>query len=221
MNFIALSILMTSWLTSLIYHIKESKPNKLFSFAIFLLVTFIIEITGAYLSSKVISTIPLYNIFTTFEFLFYIYTIRQFIHHPIAKKIFIYIIVVYGLAAFINIFFIQGIMVFHTITYAAGCLVVVFCAVYYFFEILFRPTPVTLVRMPDFWICSGLLFFYAVSFPIYGFTNFVMSLPHTLLKNFNLFIQILNIILYTMFSIAFLCRFKVTKSPLSLYLEPY
>ena len=127
----------------------------------------------------------------------------------------------YGLAALINIFFIQGIMVFHTITYAAGCLVVVFCCAYYFFETLLRPTPVTLVRMPDFWICSGLLFYYAVSFPIYGFVNFIYSLPHALLRNFNLFIQILNIILYTMFSIAFLCRFRVTKSPLSLSLEPY
>lgn len=210
-----------SFLTSLLFLIKQPKSNKLAYFTLFLFITLLVEFSGNYLSSKNISNTPLYNIFTSIEFIFYIYTIRQFIHRPIAKKIFIYIIVVYGLAAFINIFFIQGIMVFHTITYAAGCLVVVFCAVYYFFEILFRPTPVTLVRMPDFWICSGLLFFYAVSFPIYGFTNFVMSLPQALLRNFNLFIQILNIILYTMFSIAFLCRFKVTKSPLSLSLVPY
>lgn len=210
-----------SFLTSLLYFIKQPKPNKLAYFTLFLFITLTVEFSGNYLSSKNISNLPLYNIFTTAEFIFYIYTIRQFIELPLAKKIFVYTILAYGLAAFINIFLIQGIMVFHTITYAIGCLVIVFCAVYYFYEILFRPTPVSLVRMPDFWICSGLLFYYAVSFPIYGFVNFIYILPHALLKNFNLFIQILNIILYTMFSIAFLCRFKVTKSPLSLYLEPY
>ncbi len=218
---IGVYILALSCVVSIIYLLKQHKPNKLRFFTFFLLATLIVELTANYLSSKDISNLPLYNIFTTFEFIFYIFTIRQFIHRPLGRKIFLYTMVAYGLAAFINIFLIQGIMVFHTITYAIGCLVIVFCAVYYFYEILFRPTPVTLVRMPDFWICSGLLFYYAVSFPIYGFTNFVMSLPHALLKNFNLFIQILNIILYTMFSIAFLCRFKVTKSPLSLSLVPY
>ncbi len=210
-----------SFLTSLFFFIKQPKPNKLVFFSLFLLLTLIIEFTANYLSAKNISNTPLYNIFTSLEFIFYIYTIRLFIQRSLAKKIFVYAMAAYGLAALINIFFIQGIMVFHTITYAAGCLVVVFCCAYYFFETLLRPTPVILVRMPDFWICSGLLFFYAVSFPIYGFTNFVMGLPHALLRNFNLFIQILNIILYTMFSIAFLCRFRVTKSPLSLSLEPY
>lgn len=210
-----------SFLTSLLFLIKQPKPNKLAYFTLFLFITLSVEFSGNYLSSKNISNTPLYNIFTSVEFIFYIYMIRKFIQRPLAKKIFVYAMLAYGLAAFINIFLIQGIMVFHTITYAIGCLVIVFCAVYYFYETLFRPTPVTLVRMPDFWICSGLLFYYAVSFPIYGFTNFVMSLPHALLKNFNLFIQILNIILYTMFSIAFLCRFKVTKSPLSLSLVPY
>ncbi|MGC8751466.1 hypothetical protein, partial [Hydrotalea sp.] len=139
----------------------------------------------------------------------------------LAKKIMVGVMVSYGFAAFMNIFIIQGLYVFHTITYAAGCLLMVFCCAYYFIETILQPTPVTLVHMPDFWICSGLLFYYAVSFPIYGFVNFVNSLPGAILRNFNLFIQILNIILYTMFSIAFLCRFKVTKSPLSLYLEPY
>jgi hypothetical protein len=131
------------------------------------------------------------------------------------------LMIAYFVAAMVNIFFVQGINAFHSVTYAAGCLLIVFCCAYYFIETLLKPTPVTLVRMPDFWICSGLLFYYAVSFPIYGFVNFVYSLPSAILRNFNLFIQILNIILYTMFSIAFLCRFKVTKSPLSLYLEPY
>lgn len=210
-----------SFICSLLYSLKIPKPNKLIYFTFFLFLTLIIEFAANLLSSKNISNLPLYNFFTAFEFVFYIYTIRQFIHQPIAKKIFVGLMVAYFTAAMVNIFFIQGINAFHSVTYAAGCLLMVFCCAYYFIETLMQPTPVTLVRMPDFWICSGLMFFYAVSFPIYGFTNFVMSLPQALLRNFNIFIQILNIILYTMFSIAFLCRFKVTKSPLSLYLEPY
>ena len=214
-------VIALSFLFSLLYFLKHPRHNKLAFFSLFLLATLLIELTANYLSAKNLSNLPLYNVFTVIEFIFYIFTIRQFIRRPLAKKIFIVLMVAYGLAAGTNIFLIQGIQVFHTVTYAAGCLLVVLCCAYYFVEILFRPTPVTLVRMPDFWICSGLLFYYAVSFPIYGFVNFVNSLPHALLKNFNLFIQILNIILYTMFSIAFLCRFKVTKSPLSLSLEPY
>ena len=213
--------ILIAFLASFLYFIYDKKNKPLKLFGIFLFISFIIELTNLYLSLKNISNVLLYDFFTTFEFIFYIFIIREFLHHTLAKKIYLFIIYSYLIAALVNIFLIQGIHKFHTITYALGCLIIVFCCAYYFLETLLKPTPVTLVRMPDFWICSGLLFFYAVSFPIYGFTNFVMSLPGAFLRNFNLFIQILNIILYTMFSIAFLCRFKVTKSPLSLYLEPY
>jgi hypothetical protein len=221
MHSFALLVLIISLLGSLLYNFKASKNNRIIFFSVFLYLSFIVEIIGLYLSTKVISTIPLYNFFTAFEFIFDVFILHQFIHQPIAKKIFIGLMIAYFVAAMVNLFFVQGINAFHSVTYAAGCLLIVFCCAYYIIETLLKPTPVTLVRMPDFWICSALLFYYAVSFPIYGFANLVYSLPSSILRKFNLFIQILNIILYTMFSIAFLCRFKVTKSPLSLYLEPY
>jgi|YelNatPaOPRAMG01_1025707.scaffolds.fasta_scaffold00066_8 hypothetical protein len=218
---IGVYFILFSLISSIIYLILEKKISPISSISFFLLVTLIIELVANHRSHQNKSNIEIYNIYIFLNFLFFINLIKQFTTKKIAKKIFNIIIFLYLIFSFVIIFLIQGIHKFGTIAYAVGCILIVFGCAYYFIEILLRPTPVTLVRNPEFWVCSGLFFFYAVSFPIYGFTNFVMSLPSAFLRNFNLFIQILNIILYTMFSIAFLCRFKVTKSPLSLYLEPY
>jgi hypothetical protein len=112
----------------------------------------------------------------------------------------------------LNILFIQKINNFHTVTYSlAGVLVVAFC-VFYFFELFQRPQSINLSRNPDFWICSGLLFYFSCTFPIYGMANSIRTFPLFILNNLNTIFNVLDILLYTSLTIAFLCRLRTRKS---------
>ncbi len=103
---------------------------------------------------------------------------------------------------------------FHTMTYCLGCLLIVIFCIYYFWELFQAPNSINLTRQPAFWICSGLLFYYACTFPIYGMLNFIdpahpdMSLANKLVT-MSTFIYIF---LFLSFTIAFLCRLKTRKS---------
>jgi hypothetical protein len=93
---------------------------------------------------------------------------------------------------------------FHTVTYSLGCLAVVSACFYYFFELFRLPKSVKLIRNPAFWICSGLLFFYCCGFPLYAFIS-LWNRVRWVINSFGSIITILNIFLYSLFTIALLC----------------
>jgi hypothetical protein len=181
-------------------------------FPFFLMLSFLVEIIGEMRNNRGLNTLIVYNLFNTIEFSFYIWMIREIIQNGKAKKIIFYILLIYPIVDLINIFFVQGTRHFHTLTYSLGCLLVVLLCIYYFFELFQAPNSVNLARQPAFWICTGLLFFYCCSFPIFGLSNFLQSLPRVFRRNMITIIILLNVFLYSMFTLAFLCRFRITKS---------
>ncbi|MDE3236621.1 MAG: hypothetical protein KGO81_11750 [Bacteroidota bacterium] len=213
-------ISLISLLISLIIGIYSapSHNKKLYTkvFPGFLFISLLVEIISVYRNWKHLNTIFIYNIFTVIEFSFYLWLIFEIINKKRAKKIIGFAIGFYFITAAINIFFIQGLHHFHTLTYSLGCLLIVAACIYYFYELFERPHFINLLKEPPFWICTGLMFFYTCSFPIYGLSNLLLSLPKIFIKNIGTFIILLNVFLYTMFTIAFLCKIKVRKSSLSL-----
>ncbi len=181
-------------------------------FPLFLLLTVVVIFIANYLSAHNGNNTVLYNFFGAFEFCFYFFVLYRIIQKELMKKIVFWILCIYPVLALINIFFIQGLNSFHSITYALGCLLIVTICVYYFLELFQLDHSVNLARQPAFWICSGLLFFYACTFPIFGLLNFLRSLPYVILKNLETIIDLLNIFLYSSFTIAFLCRLRTRKS---------
>jgi len=210
MEFISLIIESICFLVSLTLFFQGSIPKYLKTFPFFLLVTIIIEIIGKILANERVNATMMYNVFTTFEFIFYLYILRGIIYKVKVKKIILWLIVIYPVLVLINIIFFQT-ETFHTNTYALGCLLIVAACIYYFLELFQSTHSVNLVREPAFWICSGLLFFYTCSFPMVGLWNHLPGLPRIILKNLNTVIHFLNILLYSLFSIAFLCRIRFRK----------
>jgi hypothetical protein len=180
----------------------------------FLLATILVEIWALYLGSMGKNNLTLYNFFTVFEFCFYLWIINLIINQKKMKRTIRVSIIFYVFAATTNILFIQKLKTFHTITYAFGCLLIVLFCIYYFFELFRLPKSVKLKNTPAFWICSGLLFFYCCGFPLYGFVNYWSGIK-IIAKNFDKIFAILNIFLYSLFTIAFLCirTRKYTLSP--------
>ncbi len=171
----------------------------------FLLATFIAEWYGAYLSDTNQSNIMVYNSFSIVEFCFYLVVLSFIVSSPLAKTVIRITAIIYPFTAVANILFFQGKESFHTITYSIGCLIIVLVCVYYFLELFRFPKFVKLTRIPAFWICSGLLFFYCCGFPLFAFVNF-WGRVSWVINNLDSIITIINIFLYTLFIIAFLCN---------------
>jgi len=198
--------IVVSFLVSLSVYFK-SKGSYLYLklFPPFLLTTLIIEAFGSYLYSIGKNNLTLYNFFTAFEFLFYFWVISLVINNINMKRIIRTTAILYFFIAVINTLFIQKMKTFHTITYSLGCLLVVLFCIYYFLELFRIPQSVKLKNNPAFWICSGLLFFYCCGFPLYGLINYWSDISKLVVRNFGEIVTILNIFLYTLFTIAFLC----------------
>jgi hypothetical protein len=182
----------------------RNSPLYLRIFPPFLLATLGVELYGAYELSLGNNNLWMYNFFTAFEFCFYLWMLSYIITSKAMKKVVRVTIPIYAVIATINIIFIQGLDRFHITSYSLGCLVIVIVCNYYFFELFRLPKSVDLKANPAFWICSGLLFFYCVSFPLYGFIReWAKYILFT--KNFDAIVTMLNICLYTLFTIGFLC----------------
>jgi len=200
--FIALSFLAS--LRTFILPPQKDRYLKLFP--PFLFLTLVAEIVGQYMSHKRQINAVLYNPFSVFEFCFYFWIISLLVKNKGIKKIIRIAMIVYAIAAIINIGWIQGIKTFHTNSYGLGCLLIVACCIYYFLELFRTRQNTKLIRNPAFWICSGLLIFYCCTFPLIGLLEYWSNMPRVLIDNFKLIVDSLNILLYTFFTIAFLCN---------------
>ncbi len=191
---------------------RKETPMYIRVFPFFLALTALVEIIGWQLSDNNANTTLLYNVFTTLEFIFYFWMLRQVIRQKVARRIILFFILLYPVVAGLDI--LRGLSAhrFHSETYALGCFLVAAICIFYFLELFVLPHSVSLVREPAFWICSGLLFFYSCSFPIFGYVNFLNRLPVVIQLNLGVILDLLNILLYSLFAISFLCRYKVRKS---------
>ena len=205
-----------SFFSSIVVFFRDSS-NYLYLklFTPFLFLTLLAELLGFYLGSIGKHNAYVYNFFSTFEFCFYLWVLSLIIQNRYVRKAIRIIIVLYILIAVANILFIQKVTKFHTVTYSLGCLLIVSFCIYYFFELFKFLQPVKLQNNPAFWICSGLLFFYCCGFPLYGLINSWASISTLVVYNFEKIVTILNIFLYSLFTIAFLCTKKknYTSSP--------
>lgn len=206
------TIIVVSFLASLTVYFQVNIQPYLRMFPLFLLLTLVIEVISQYLISHKRQPTILYSFFTSFEFIFYLYTIREIVHSRRMKKYILISIWFFILALVMNFLFLQQIHSFSSLTYSVGCLLIASGSVYYFYELFQEPHAINLVHQPAFWICSGLLFFYSCTFPIYGVLNLIRNAPDIIKVNIRWIIILLNVFLYSSFTIAFLCRLRTRKS---------
>ncbi len=205
--FIALSMIV-----GFIALIQKRIPHRLWLFPYFLVLTLVVEILGWQLSEKGKHNADLYNFFSLSAFTYYMYLIMEVVYSKKAKRIILYVMSIYVVISLINILFIQKIHSFHTMTYSLGCFLIVVIAIYYFYELLQVPRSINLKREPSFWIVAGLLFFYICTLPILGVLNYLFSFPGVIGRSLEDIIAILNALLYSLFTIGFLCRINFRRS---------
>ena len=196
---------------SLFLFFKRQVPLYLLAFSPFIAIDTSISLLTTYLASKSIHTIPIVNALTTFEFCFYIWVCRSIINNAFVKRMCLVTLIAFPIAVVFNIFFLQGINNFHTLTYSIGSLILISLSIYYFFELFQTQHAIRLAKEPGFWIASGLLFYYSVSFPLYVSINLMKSFPVTLGNVIGIICSLMNFILYSLFCIAILCKIQIRK----------
>ena len=195
------------------FRLAWPRPYRMFS--LFLAGTFIMELLAIswklWLHQSVFwnyskSNVWIYNIYYIPEYLFYF----LFYYNVLGKKainfkVFLFICSFYLLGSISNIFFIQGIFQLDTYTIMAGNVGVLLFSLLYFKHELQRATTSNVLKDSLFWISTGAFIFHTVSLPYFIFINYLSRANLNLaIVLFNI-LFVLNIIMHSMYLIAFLC----------------
>jgi hypothetical protein len=191
---------------------KKKLPEHLFLFPFFLFFTLVVEFIGWWLSEIPENNADLYNFSSLAASTYYMYLMLHMIHSRPAKKTILVMMSVNVVVSLGNIFFVQKLATFHTMTYSIGCLLIVVISMYYFYELFQRPNSIDLKKEPAFWIATGLLFFYICTLPILGALNYLFTFPDVIAGSVEQVISILNVLLYSLFTIGLLCRVSFKRS---------
>lgn len=192
--------------------IKKNDPLHLKLFPFFLLLTLSVELVGQQFRLKGQNNVWLYNFYSVVEFVFYTYFFRTVIPGKKIKKALNYVLYILPLICLSNIFFIQGIMVFHTYTYSLASLTMVTLGVIYFFKLFNDTREYSLLRDPSFWMGIAIVFFFISSISVIGVLNYVSTLPRNVSMLLQAIFLWLNAFYYLLFIIAFLCKTNILKS---------
>ncbi|PWU01454.1 MAG: hypothetical protein C5B52_07255 [Bacteroidetes bacterium] len=203
--------ILLSGLVGIVVYFQKPSPLYLKLFPPFLIITFMVEITGLNLAIKGRNTQMLYNVFSSIEFVFYLWFLSFQFKNKFVKTLCQNLIWIYPLLVVLNKLYIQK-TGFHTYTYSLGCLLIVALCIYYFFELFKTTHSIKLTREPTFWIISGLLFFYSCSYPFFAVLNFWKNPNVRMVLGLVWVTSLLNIFLYSSILAGFLCRIKIRNS---------
>lgn len=206
-------------LISLSVFLQRPTPLYLKLFPVYFFYFLIIDIVIEYTTSRGIHNTGIANVSGILEFCFYFFVLYKAILNPKVNRIILYVMVIFALFGFFNLFVVQKKVGFNPVNFTTGTLITVVFCIYYFVE-LFQKTEVpTLSRLPSFWIISAILFNVVLVFPMFALLSFMENLnkinKETTKIIFNNMGSIYNIIIILtdiLYSIGFLCRIRISKS---------
>ena len=107
-----------------------------------------------------------------------------------------------------NIFFYKEFKQLTTYCFLGGAFFLSVWSILYFKQCFKELYETDFAHNPEFWICTGILFFYAGSFFQMGFTNIIYSYNKELAQNLYVINHFLNYIFYVMLTYGFICQAK-------------
>jgi hypothetical protein len=200
-------IIIICFITALLAKLQKTPPRYLNSFIIYILVTIVVEVVAWWYSIHNKRNLIFYNFYAIINFTYLIFLLRSFMTNVRMVNVMGVLMFVYPVLSLINLFLIQGInTIFNTYTFLSGCIIVVTASICYFYERIKYPGPHSLLKEPAFWVSTGLLFFYTCSPPLTGVLNAISLMPFYNYKTLYFINLMINIILYLLFSISFICN---------------
>jgi hypothetical protein len=217
--YIADLIQLLMFLISLILFAQKPVPRYLKFFPLYFFLLMIDDLVIEYTSDHAIHNNILSNTWSILEFSFYFFVLRELIVSLKVKKRVLYIILVYAIFAIINLIFIQHNDLFNSVNSTIGTVITVVLCIYYFFELFQKTEAESVNRLPGFWVVSAILVSVVLTFPIFALISFMGSLSKANLKTSTIvfnhieaIFNIISILTYILYSIAFICRLRTSKS---------
>jgi hypothetical protein len=192
---------------------KWSGPLR--GFALFVLFTLAVEVFAIFwkweLSKTVYwdysrSNLWVYNAFTVVRYLFFLWFFHGILTSPVIRRTIRWSSLPFGLLAVSNYFFIQTPHQVNTYTIVLANTVTVLLVLAYFNQILKDRVIIRLHASPEVWICLGTMIYYSATLPFFIFFNYLITTHASVLRSYLVINDALNLVMYTLYLIAFLCK---------------
>jgi hypothetical protein len=182
----------------------------------FLVVTALVDIAGSYMRFVLQQNnfSYLYNILLIMTISFYLlfYTMSAVMEKK--RRVLLFLFLIFNLYAVGNLFFFQGFFNYNYYTEVFGDIIIVFSLGFFYYRLLTEEISRLIHRDAFFWLSSGLLLFSLGSIVLYLFRPVIKKYYLTTHINLGGTINdVLNVMLYLSFIIAFICQRNTKSSP--------
>jgi hypothetical protein len=209
-----ISVLM-SFLISLI-SFKFKYPVHLQLFSIFLGITVITEMIANFMldTFNLTRNYPVYNCFILLQYPLLAYYFKLIITSKSTKYVISLFMIFFPLLWLLSIILIFGLNNWNSYAVMLGDLFVIIVGARYLYELFTSDELIDFKTSPEFWIAAALIFYCCCELPITGILNCLYGETGNSLLN--KILQILNIIMYSTFIYAYLCR-RMTNTTKSIF----
>ncbi|MGB8194832.1 MAG: hypothetical protein WCF67_23055, partial [Chitinophagaceae bacterium] len=196
---------------------RGSWPKPFRYFSVFLIVTLAVELFATWWKLSLHSTsywnykqsnLWIYNLYLLPQYLFYLYYFHETLISGRIKRNIKITTVVYATITITNYLWGQKLhTLFNTYTVMAACLMISVLCIVFFFQVSNSVNILKPGSSPEIWIVSGMFIFHFCALPCFIFSNYLTVKYPTLAYNIFIYVlQFFNIIMYSFYLIAFLCK---------------
>lgn len=210
---IYIAVLIICFICSLVsFKLNYAFHLKLFS--VIIGITVVTEICANFLPGIFrLTNYPVYNIFTLIEYPLIAYYFKRIISSGTTKRLIDFFLWLYPLFWLFTIIFIFGISGWNSYVIMAGDLFTVCISARYMYELFTSNRLISFKTCPEFWIAAATIFYFSCELPITGILNYLVHHYIPLTLQLYTVLQVLNIIMYSIYIYAFLCKTTlITKS---------
>lgn len=195
--------------------LRQKWPQPFPAFAVFLVVTLCVELLATWWNVSLYKTaywqykptnLWLYNFYLIPQYLFYLYYFYTLLHSPRARRAIGLAAIGYALLGTVNYGWGQGPHTIDSYTIILAYLLVIGCSILFFNQSVHTQDVYKLSASPAIWITAGMFFFHFCSLPCFIFANYLNVKDPVVSLSFFYAIQFFNIVMYTFYLIAFLCK---------------
>ena len=192
--------------------LRKGIPQHLKVIAVLLVYAWFNEMSVGYLLKPfhLNSDMPQYNFFMLVEFMAYTYYF-MLITGGIMRRIMKCFLYLFPVFWYIAVFYWFKITEWNSFVFTAGGVCMVVWAIHYGYSVVVADAPARLFICSEFWIAAGLAVFYLCALPFMGMFNFLGKTYAHFANQLWYILIIANIIMYSLFTYAFICRMTNTE----------
>lgn len=161
----------------------------------------------------------LYNTFALIEFWGFSYYYLMLAKTKVEKYIIRGFLMLYPVVWYILVVQVIGILVWNSYIEVIGSVFIAYLSMYYYCKLLMSDEIIYLNKTPEFWIATGMIFFYTCNLPYFGSLRYLMANYGRLAEKLLSVLLILNIVMYSLFIYAYLCQYYLYKTTLKQQLQ--